>query len=152
MKVLADQNSFRTDSQTSRSFQTHTRAGHHPECAQEVVDKADLSGSTEYIISTVNEAEPGSSWAIGTEVHLVSRLARQAAERGVKVRMLSDCQCLCTTMYRVDPRHLLFVLENLAQGTVVNRVQVHPDAALPARDALERMLAHVASKPIAVKS
>ena len=124
----------------------------HPECTQEVVDKADLSGSTEYIISTVNEAEPGTSWAIGTEVHLVSRLARQAAERGVKVRILSECQCLCTTMYRVDPQHLLFVLENLAQGTVVNRVQVHPDAADSARAALERMLAHVASKPVAVKS
>ena len=124
----------------------------HPECAQEVVDLADLAGSTEYIIRTIDEAEPGTSWAIGTEVHLVSRLARQATQRDVRVRILSECQCLCTTMYRVDPVHLLFVLDNLAQGTVVNRIQVHPDAAAPARKALRRMLENVDPRPVAMKS
>jgi quinolinate synthase len=124
----------------------------HPECAQEVVDLADLAGSTEYIIRTIDEAEPGTSWAIGTEVHLVSRLARQAIQRDVRVRILSECQCLCTTMYRVDPVHLLFVLDSLAQGTVVNRIQVHPDAAAPARKALRRMLENVDPRPVAVKS
>ena len=124
----------------------------HPECAQEVVDLCDLAGSTEYIIRTIEEAAPETSWAVGTEVHLVSRLARAAAERGVKVRILSDCQCLCTTMYRIDPAHLLFVLDNLAAGKVINRIEVHPDAQHHAREALTRMLSHVQPTPVAVKS
>lgn len=115
----------------------------HPECAKEVVDKADLNGSTEYIIKTIEAAEPGSNWAIGTEVHLVKRLADRAAQRGVQVRMLSECQCLCTTMYRIDQPHLLWVLDNLAAGKVVNEIKVHPEAARLARLALERMLEHV---------
>lgn len=123
----------------------------HPECCQEVVDKADISGSTEYIIRMIEDAEPGSSWRIGTEVHLVARLSRAAAERGVKVRMLSDCQCLCTTMYRIDPTHLLHVLDNLVAGKVVNRISVHPEAAQSARHALERMLDNVSPIPVAVK-
>ena len=113
----------------------------HPECCKEVVDGADLSGSTERIIRTIREAEPGTRWAVGTEVHLVNRLARRASERGVYVRILSDCQCLCTTMYRIDQSHLLWVLDNLSEGKVVNRVHVHRDARVPALKALERMLA-----------
>ncbi|MBY0309212.1 MAG: quinolinate synthase NadA [Phycisphaerales bacterium] len=113
----------------------------HPECQKEVVDLADFSGSTEFIIRTLSTAEPGSRWAVGTEVHLVSRLARQCAQRNVKVRILSDCQCLCTTMYRIDPPHLLWVLDNLAQGRVVNRITVHPEARRLALLALDRMLA-----------
>lgn len=112
----------------------------HPECAEEVVDAADLSGSTEAIIATLAAARPGTNWAIGTEVHLVNRLARAAAERGVHARILSDCQCLCTTMYRISPQHLLWVLENLAEGRVVNQVSVHPEARVLAQHALERML------------
>ncbi len=112
----------------------------HPECCKEVVDKADLNGSTEFIIRTIREAEAGSRWAVGTEVHLVNRLAREAAERGVYVRILSDCQCLCTTMFRIDEPHLLWALDNLAEGHVVNRVSVHRDARKPALLALERML------------
>ena len=120
----------------------------HPECAKEVVDLADLHGSTEFIIQTIREAAPGTRWAVGTEVHLVNRLAREAAERGVTVRILSDCQCLCTTMYRIDEPHLLWVLDNLVKGKVVNRVQV-PDAARePALLALDRMMG--LSAPIAV--
>lgn len=112
----------------------------HPECAQEVVDIADLAGSTEYIIDTIERAEPGSRWAIGTEVHLVNRIARAARDRGVDARILSDCQCLCTTMYRIDQAHLAWCLDNLAAGKVVNRITVHPEAKSRARLALERML------------
>ncbi len=112
----------------------------HPECAQEVVDAADMSGSTEHIIRVIEEASAGTRWAVGTEIHLVKRLAEAAAARGVFVRILSACQCLCTTMYRIDPPHLLWTLDNLAEGRVVNQVRVHPEARAWARMALERML------------
>ncbi|TVQ32630.1 MAG: quinolinate synthase subunit A [Phycisphaeraceae bacterium] len=112
----------------------------HPECCKEVVDKSDLNGSTEYIIRAIEGARPGSRWVVGTEIHLVNRLAKAAKERGVHVRILSDCQCLCTTMYRIDEPHLLWVLDNLAKGKVVNRVQVHPEARKWATVALDRML------------
>lgn len=117
----------------------------HPECAYEVCQKADQLGSTEQIIKALEEAEPGSKWAIGTEVHLVNRLARQAAQRGVTARILSDCQCLCTTMYRIDMPHLLWVMDNLAQGKVVNQIKVHPHVKHWATVALNRMLAITAS-------
>ncbi len=117
----------------------------HPECCKEVVDKADLSGSTEYILKTIRNAEPGTSWAIGTEVHLVTRLAKEAVERDVKVRILSDCQCLCTTMYRIDQPHLCWALDNLAKGKVVNRIVVPSEARKWALVALERMLSLSAS-------
>ncbi|MCA9297674.1 MAG: quinolinate synthase NadA, partial [Phycisphaerales bacterium] len=113
----------------------------HPECCKEVVDKADLAGSTEFIIRTIEEAPAGSRWAVGTEVHLVHRLANEAADRGVDVRILSDCQCLCTTMYRIDQAHLLWILDGLAEGQVRNRIQVHPEVRGPALEALDRMLA-----------
>jgi quinolinate synthase len=126
----------------------------HPECAQQVVDKADLRGSTEHIITTIAEAKPGSRWAVGTEFHLVNRLAASAAARGVSVRILSDCQCLCTTMYRIDQQHLLWTLDHLAEGRVVNRIEVHPECARLARLALDRMLRNVgtprAAQPVAV--
>jgi quinolinate synthase len=127
----------------------------HPECIKEVVDKSDLAGSTEYIIKTIREAKPGSHWAVGTEIHLVNRIAREAAERGVNVRILSDCQCLCTTMYRIDQPHLCWVLDNLAKGKVVNRVTVHTEARALALEAINRMLALSApmgAAPKAVKS
>ena len=114
----------------------------HPECSKEVVDLAHLSGSTEYIIHAIEEAEPGTKWAVGTEIHLVNRLAKAARTRGVDVRILSDCQCLCTTMYRIDEPHLLWVLDELANGKVVNRVSVHPEAKKWALVALDRMLAN----------
>ncbi len=117
----------------------------HPECAQQVVDLADLRGSTEMIIQTIRSAPAGSRWAVGTEVHLVQRLANEAKERGVAVRMLSDCQCLCTTMYRIDQQHLLWCLDHLAAGKVVNEIKVHPKARVQARAALDRMLANVAA-------
>ena len=113
----------------------------HPECAQEVVDIADLAGSTEFIIDTIESAPPGTNWAVGTEVHLVNRIARRAAERGLDVRILSDCQCLCTTMYRIDQAHLAWCLDHLAAGKVVNRISVPEHEAVPAKLALDRMLA-----------
>jgi quinolinate synthase len=116
----------------------------HPECSQDVVDAADLSGSTEHIIQTIERAEPGSRWAIGTEIHLVNRLAKAAAARDVFVRILSDCQCLCTTMYRIDPQHLLWSLDCIAEGKPANVVRVHPEAKAQARLALERMLRNTA--------
>ena len=112
----------------------------HPECCKEVVDRSDLSGSTEFIIRTLNEAAPGSRWAVGTEVHLVNRLAREATFRGVHVRILSDCQCLCTTMFRIDQEHIAWVLDNLAEGKVVNRISVHAEARKWALIAIDRML------------
>jgi len=119
----------------------------HPECCKEVVDKADLRGSTEYIIRTVHDAAPGSRFAIGTEFNLVARLAKQAAARGVAVRILSDCQCLCTTMYRIDQPHLLWTLDHLAGALskdgspkVVNKVAVHPEVRRDALQAVDRML------------
>jgi quinolinate synthase len=118
----------------------------HPECAQEVVDLADLAGSTEFILETIRAAAPASRWAIGTEVHLVNRIARAASEHGVDARILSDCQCLCTTMYRIDQAHILWCLDQLAAGKVVNRIVVHPQVKPLAQQALARMLALVSSR------
>ncbi len=122
----------------------------HPECCQEVVDASDLVGSTEFIIQTIDRAPAGSAFAVGTEVHLVARLARAAAERGVTVEMLSGCQCLCTTMYRIDQQHLAWVLDQLVAGKIVNEIRVHEKARAGARIALERMLTNVASKKVAL--
>jgi quinolinate synthase len=112
----------------------------HPECCHEVVQKADMTGSTEGIRKTIESAKPGTRWAVGTEVHMVSRLARQAAERDVTVRILSDCQCLCTTMYRIDMPHMLWVLDNLAEGKVVNQIKVDDQVKRWSLVALNRML------------
>jgi quinolinate synthase len=111
----------------------------HPECQFDVVQKADLAGSTAYIVQQVEKAAPGSEWAIGTEVHLINRLARQHPEQ--KVVVLSDCQCLCTTMYRIDLPHLCWALENLVEGNVVNEIKVDANTRKWATVALERMLA-----------
>lgn len=124
----------------------------HPECDHAVVQKADLTGSTEGIIQAIESAPPGSQWAIGTEVHLVNRLAQQAAKRDVFVRILSDCQCLCTTMYRIDPQHLLWVLENLIDGKIVNPIRVDEQTRKWSLVALERMLQITAKKSTATPS
>ncbi len=119
----------------------------HPECSQEVVDLADEFGSTERILSRVRESGPGQSWAVGTEIHLVERLAAEMAPKGVDVQSLSGCQCLCTTMYRIDQGHLLWVLDELSGGRVVNQIRVHADARSAARLAVDRMLACGAGSP-----
>jgi quinolinate synthase len=119
----------------------------HPECAYEVCRKSDRTGSTEGIIRALEEAPPGSRWAIATEVHLVNRLCNQAKARGVHARILSECQCLCTTMERIDLPHLAWVLDQLAEGKVVNQVSVHPEAARFALLSLERMLRITGAPP-----
>jgi quinolinate synthase len=112
----------------------------HPECPKEVVDLADGSGSTDQIIRWIEAAEPATTWAVGTEVHLVNRLAARHADRGVKVRSLSERNCMCAQMFRIDPQHLLWVLDNLAEGRVVNRVSVEPEISRKARLAVDRMI------------
>jgi quinolinate synthase len=111
----------------------------HPECRFEVAQKSDAIGSTEGIIKTIQSSAPGTKWAVGTELNLVNRLARECAPAR-EVVSLDDCFCVCSTMFRIDPPHLLWVLENLLEGRVVNRVQVPPRAAADARVALDRML------------
>jgi quinolinate synthase len=110
----------------------------HPECRWEVVQKADLTGSTAMIVKTIESAPPGSQWAVGTEVHLIHRLAQAHPEQ--KIIVLSDCQCLCTTMYRIDLPHLCWVVENLVAGKVVNEIRVDPQTRKWATVALQRML------------
>ncbi len=121
----------------------------HPECPWEVVQKADLAGSTEFIIKTVSESPPGSRWAIGTEIHLINRLATNHPDKAV--RSLAGIQCLCSTMYRIDLKHLLYVLDELVAGRVVNQIKVDPETRALALLALERMLANVTAQPVAVK-
>jgi quinolinate synthase len=112
----------------------------HPECRWEVCQKADAMGSTERLIQLVEEAPPGSSFAIGTEIHLVNRLAKRFAPEGKKIITLDDSGCLCTTMYRISPQHLAWALENLVEGRVVNQIQVKRQVKHWARVALDRML------------
>jgi quinolinate synthase len=97
-------------------------------------------GSTERLISLVEKAPAGSMFAIGTEIHLVNRLARRFAPEGKKIITLDDTGCLCTTMYRISPQHLAWALENLVEGRVVNRIQVRDDVKQWAKVALDRML------------
>jgi quinolinate synthase len=111
----------------------------HPECSMEVVDKADLVGSTSYILRQVEQAPPGSVWAIGTELHLVKRLEKNHPEQ--TIRFLSPVVCMCATMYRIDLAHLCWSLEHLERGRPVNVIRVDDETAQWAHTALERMLA-----------
>jgi quinolinate synthase len=112
----------------------------HPECRIEVCEKADALGSTERLIKIVEAAPAGTTFAIGTEIHLVNRLAKQFVPQGKKIVTLDDTGCLCTTMYRISPQHLAWALENLIEGRVVNRIQVRDDVKYWAHVALDRML------------
>jgi quinolinate synthase len=112
----------------------------HPECRFEVAQKADAIGSTEGILKIVADSPEGSKWAVGTELNMVNRLAREVAP-GRQVVSLDDCFCVCSTMFRIDPPHLLWALESLVEGQVVNRVSVPASVARDARLALDRMLA-----------
>jgi quinolinate synthase len=112
----------------------------HPECRWEVCQKADALGSTERLIALVERAPSGTMFAVGTEIHLVNRMARQFAAEGKRIITLDDTGCLCTTMYRISPQHLAWALENLVQGNVVNRIQVRASVKKWARVALDRML------------
>ncbi|WP_431776006.1 quinolinate synthase NadA [Streptomyces cucumeris] len=113
----------------------------HPECKHEVVAAADYVGSTEYIIKALEAAPAGSKWAIGTELNLVRRLANRFADEGKEIVFLDKTVCFCSTMNRIDLPHLVWALESLAAGKVVNRIQVDPETESFAKLALERMLA-----------
>jgi quinolinate synthase len=110
----------------------------HPECRWEVCQKADALGSTEKLIKLVAEAPAGSKFAIGTEIHLINRVAKENPDKFVIT--LDDSGCLCTTMFRISPQHLCWALENLVEGNVVNRITVREEVKYWARVALDRML------------
>ena len=111
----------------------------HPECNEDVVNQADLVGSTEFIIRTVSQAPAGTSWAVGTELNLVNRLKKEQTDK--QVFFLSPTVCRCATMFRIDAAHLCWALENLAQGQVVNHIVVPEDEKVLAKIALDRMMA-----------
>jgi quinolinate synthase len=111
----------------------------HPECQHEVVAAADVVGSTEMIIQTVKQSPAGSSWAIGTELNLVQRLANENPDKNVI--FLDKTICYCSTMNRIDLPHLVWAMESLVSGKVVNQISVAPDTAMHAKVALDRMLA-----------
>jgi quinolinate synthase len=110
----------------------------HPECRFEVAQAADQTGSTEGIIKAIAASPAGSQWAVGTEIHLVNRLSKEMPDR--KVMSLDPSVCVCTTMFRITPQHLLWALENLVAGNVVNRISVDERTRHFARVALDRML------------
>jgi len=111
----------------------------HPECRMEVIQAADLDGSTAFIAKTITEAPAGSQFAVGTEINLVSRLARENPDKFVSC--LDPVVCPCSTMYRIHPAYLCWALEELAQGRIVNRVELEEETRRDAKIALERMLA-----------
>jgi quinolinate synthase len=111
----------------------------HPECTLDVVQAADLSGSTEYIIDAVKKSPAGTVWAVATEVHLVNRLATQVAPDRTVIT-LDPFGCLCSTMFRVSPNHLLWILEGLLEGKIYNQIIVPDDTKRLAKLALDRML------------
>jgi quinolinate synthase len=110
----------------------------HPECTRETVEAADMNGSTELIRRTINEAPAGSQWAIGTEISLVNRLALNNPDK--TVFCLDPVSCPCSTMYRIHPAYLLWVLDGLLQGQVINQITVPEDIRRDSLIALERML------------
>src|SRR4051812_48268787 len=111
----------------------------HPECTFDVVQAADVSGSTEFIIDTVKSSPKGSVWAVATEIHLVNRLATQVAPDRLVVT-LDPFGCLCSTMFRVSPNHLLWILEGLVEGQIHNQIIVPDETKRWAKLALDRML------------
>ena len=112
----------------------------HPECSFEVCQRAEFVGSTEYILQTIRDAEPGSRWLVGTELNLVDRLANEVKNRDIHVHFMSPTICMCSTMFRIDPQHLCWTLENLVEGNVVNQIVVDDATANYARLALNNML------------
>lgn len=112
----------------------------HPESSFEVCRKSDYVGSTEFIIKTIRESEPGSRWLVGTELNLVNRLHDEGKAEGKSVHFMSPTVCMCSTMFRIDPQHLLWTLENLLEGRPVNVIKVPEKEAELARLALQRML------------
>ncbi len=111
----------------------------HPEASFEVCQLSDYVGSTEFIIKTITDSEPGSQWLVGTELNLVNRLHQTLEKDNKTVQFMSPMLCMCSTMFRIDPQHLAWVLENLVEGHVVNQISVAEDVADNARIALQRM-------------
>ena len=111
----------------------------HPECAHEVVEVSDAVGSTDFIINYISQQSPGTNVAIGTEIHLVNRLAKQNSH--LSIESLDPLVCPCSTMFRIDSAHLCWVLENLLEGNVVNQIKVDNETKEWAKVALDRMLA-----------
>ena len=112
----------------------------HPECAYEVCELSDQVGSTEFILETVKAAPPGSKWLVGTELNLVQRLAEEVKPEGKIAQFMSPMICICSTMARIDPQHLAWALESLAEGEAVNQIKVPAAIAADAKIALTRML------------
>ena len=112
----------------------------HPECAFEICEKADVIGSTEFILKTVRASDPGTRWLVGTELNMVNRLADEMRPKGVEVHFMSPTVCMCSTMFRTDPQHLAWILENLVAGHIVNQISVPESVSAPAKLSLERML------------
>jgi quinolinate synthase len=110
----------------------------HPECRVEVVQAADCDGSTEYIIDTIRSAPSGTTWAVGTEINLVRRLQSQMPDK--KIFCLDPVICPCSTMYRIHPAYMLWALEHLVRGEIVNEIKVDPQTSADAKVALDRML------------
>jgi quinolinate synthase len=117
-----------------------TKVISHPESPFEVCQKSDYIGSTEYIINTIADAEANTRWLVATELNLVNRLHEQYKHEGKNVHFMSPSVCMCSTMFRIDPQHLAWVLENLVDGHVVNRISVPKDVAEQAKLAFARML------------
>lgn len=112
----------------------------HPENAFEVCQASDVVGSTETILRTVRASAPGTRWLVGTELNLVNRLKEEMKPKGVEVQFMSPIVCMCSTMFRTDPQHLAWTLDNLVAGNVVNQIRVPEPTAGHARAALELML------------
>lgn len=112
----------------------------HPECSFEVCKASDYVGSTEYIINTIRAAKSGTHWLVGTELNLVGRIAEEFKAEGKIIQFMSPMVCMCSTMARIDPQHLAWSLENLAEGRVINQIRVPEPQASLAKLALEKML------------
>ena len=116
----------------------------HPECCEAVCELSDYVGSTETIIKTIAAAPANTKWLVGTELNLVQRIAKEFAPAGKVIKFMSPTVCMCSTMARIDPQHLAWALESLADGNIVNRIVVPPENAELSRLALQRMLSCVA--------
>ncbi len=124
--------------QALRARDRHIKVIAHPECAMDVVDLADEVGSTEFIVNTIAKSAPGSSWAVGTEMNLVNRIAAENPDK--RVVSINPFMCLCGTMNRIDLAHLAWSLENLVAGRLENVISVEGEDRAFAKLALERML------------
>lgn len=123
-----------------RKEHPHGKVISHPESSYEVCQLSDYVGSTEYIINTITQAEAGTQWLVGTELNLVNRLHQQMKPQNKTVQFMSPTVCMCSTMFRIDPQHLAWVLENLVENNVVNQITVAEQVANSARVSLQRML------------